>query len=458
MEPLKGKTTGSSSPDAVCTKQQRIAELAKIQPPMVLTTLAHHVDLEWLREAYRRTRKDGAVGVDGQTATEYAANLEVNLQSLLNRAKSGLYQAPPVRRTYIPKGTGPETRPLGIPTFEDKVLQRAVLMLLEPVYEQDFLDCSYGFRPRRSAHQAAQAVWRATMELRGGWVLEMDIRKFFDRLVHRHLREILSQRVRDGVVLRLIGKWLHAGVMEEGRVTHPETGSPQGGVISPLLANVYLHEVLDTWFEQMVQPRMRGRSRLIRYADDAVLVFEREDDARRVLEVLPKRFEKYGLTLHPDKTRLVRFQAPRRSPRDEDGPGSGTFDFLGFTHFWAKSWKGGWVVKQRTAQDRFTRAVRALSAWCRKHRHLRLGEQWRTLGQKLRGHYAYYGIIGNPRSIGWFRHEAERIWHKWLSRRSSKARIPWDRFKSVLDRLPLPPAVRPRGVPVPVWSRGEPVL
>ena len=409
MEPLKGKTAGSSSSDPVSTKQQRIAELAKIRPAMVLTTLAHHMDLDWLREAYCRTRKDGATGVDGQTAAEYAANLEENLQSLLNRAKSGLYKAPPVRRTYIPKGTGKETRPLGIPTFEDKVLQRAVVMLLEPIYEQDFLDCSYGFRPRRSAHQAVQAVWQATMDRRGGWVLEIDIRKFFDRLVHKHLREILCQRVRDGVVLRLIGKWLHAGVLEEGQVTYPETGSPQGGVISPMLANVYLHEVLDTWFEQAVQPRMRGRARLIRYADDAVMVFEREDDARRVLEVLPKRFEKYGLTLHPDKTRLIRFQAPIGKGRDKDGSGPGTFDFLGFTHFWAKSWKSGWVVKRKTAKDRFTRALRALSMWCRKHRHLRLGVQWQTLCQKLRGHYAYYGIIGNTRSIGWFRHEAERI-------------------------------------------------
>lgn len=449
MEPLKGKTAGSSSPDPVCTKQQRIAELAKIRPAMVLTTLAHQMDLEWLREAYSRTRKDGAVGVDGRTATEYAASLEGNLQSLLNRAKNGLYQAPPVRRVYIPKGTGRETRPLGIPTFEDKVLQRAVLMLLEPVYEQDFLDCSYGFRPGRSAHQAVQAVWRATMDMRGGWVLEIDIRKFFDRLDHRHLREILRQRVRDGVVLRLISKWLHAGVLEEGRILHPETGSPQGGVISPLLANVYLHEVLDTWFQQTVQPRMKGRSRLIRYADDAVLAFERKDDARRVLEVLPKRFEKYGLTLHPDKTRLVHFRAPTGSDRDEDGPGPGTFDFLGFTHFWTKSWKGDWVVKQKTARDRFTRALVALSAWCRKHRHLQLGLQWLTLCQKLRGHYAYYGIIGNTRSIGWLRHEAERIWRGWLNRRSRKARIPWDRFQSVLAHYALPPVVGPRCVPAP---------
>ena len=252
--------------------------------------------------------------MDGQTAADYAANLEGNLRSLLDRAKSGRYQAPPVRRVHIPKGTGPETRPIGIPTFEDKVLQRAVVMVLEAVYEQDFLDCSYGFRPGRSAHQALDALWHRLMEMRGGWVLEIDIRKFFDTLDHRHLHAILRRRVRDGVLLRLIGKWLNAGVLEDGSVTHPEAGSPQGGVISPVLANIYLHEVLDKWFEQTVKPRLKGRAFLIRYADDAVLVFEREGDARRVLDVLPKRFGKYGLTLHPEKTRLVPFRATAGSP------------------------------------------------------------------------------------------------------------------------------------------------
>ena len=228
--------------------------------------------------------------MDGQTAADYAADLEGNLRSLLDRAKSGRYQAPPVRRVHIPKGTGSETRPIGIPTFEDKILQRAVAMVLEAVYEQDFLDCSYGFRPGRSAHQALDALWHRLMEVRGGWVLEIDIRKFFDALDHRHLHAILRRRVRDGVLLRLIGKWLKAGVLEDGCVTHPESGSPQGGVVSPILANAYLHEVLDTWFERTVKPRLKGRASLIRYADDAVLVFEVEGDARRVLDVLPKRF------------------------------------------------------------------------------------------------------------------------------------------------------------------------
>jgi RNA-directed DNA polymerase len=429
---------GTPSPDPISTRRQRIAELARRSPQAALTTLAHHIDIDWMHEAYRRTRKDGAAGVDGQTATGYAADLEGNLRSLLDRAKSGRYQAPPVRRVHIPKGTGSETRPIGIPTFEDKVLQRAVTMVLESVYEQDFLDCSYGFRPGRSAHQALEALWHRLMETNGGWVLEIDIRKFFDALDHRHLRAILSRRVRDGVLLRLIGKWLKAGVLEDGRVTHPESGSPQGGVVSPILANAYLHEVLDTWFEQTVKPRLKGRASLIRYADDAVLVFESEDDARRVLDVLPKRFGKYGLALHPEKTRLVRFRRPRRDASREDRPG--TFDFLGFTHRWDRTRRGGWAVKRETAKGRFNRSLKSMASWCREHRHLPVKEQWAALTSKLRGHYAYYGIPGNMARVGSFRYHVRRAWQKWLSRRSDRARIPWERFGELERRYALPPA------------------
>ena len=301
----------------VFTKQQRIAELARRSPQMVFTSLAYLMDIEWLTAAFHRTRKDGAPGVDGQTWFDYERNLEVNLQSLLDRAKSGTYRAPPVRRVYIPKaGSTTESRPIGIPTLEDKVLQRAVVMLLEPIYEQDFDAGSYGFRPGRSAHDALEDLWKRTMDSSGGWILEVDIRKFFDTLCHLHLREFLQLRVRDGVLNRLIGKWLKAGVMEEGCISYPDAGSPQGGVISPMLANVFLHYVLDVWFRQEVQPRLQGRAHLIRYADDFVILFRHESDARRVLEVLPKRFGKYGLTLHPDKTRLVPF---RRPPRKADG-------------------------------------------------------------------------------------------------------------------------------------------
>ena len=293
---------GTPSLITVSTKLERIAGLARRMPGVSLQTLAHHIDLAWMREAHHRVRKDGATGVDGQTAEEYAKNLESNLRALLDRVKSGdQYRAPPVRRVHIPKGDGSKTRPIGIPTFEDKILQKAVAMVLEAVYEQDFYPCSYGFRPGRGAHDALQALWTETMALGGGWVLEADIEKFFDSVDHTKLREVLSQRVSDGALIRLIGKWLNAGVMEAGVVRHPETGTPQGGVISPLLANVYLHEVLDVWWEREVRPRMSGRTSLVRYADDFVLLFEKEEDARRVEAVLSKRFEKYGLKLHPER-------------------------------------------------------------------------------------------------------------------------------------------------------------
>jgi RNA-directed DNA polymerase len=267
-ELLEGTMTETPSSISISTKLERIGKLAREAPGMVFTTLAHHIDIDWLREAYRRTRKDGAPGVDRLTAEEYAANLGGNLRSLLDRAKSGTYRAPPVRRVHIPKGNGSETRPIGIPTFEDKVLQRAVAMVLEAVYEQDFLDCSYGFRPRRSAHQALESVRNLAMAMNGGWVLEVDILKFFDNLSHEHLRAILRQRVLDGVLLRLVGKWLNAGVLEDGVTTYPDSGSPQGGVISPIAANIYLHEVLDMWFENIVKPRLSGVAHLVRYADE----------------------------------------------------------------------------------------------------------------------------------------------------------------------------------------------
>jgi group II intron reverse transcriptase/maturase len=427
------ETSGSGT---ISTKLGRIAELAKDAPEMAFTTLAHHLDVEWMREAHRRTRKDGATGVDGQTAAQYEKKLDENLASLVERAKSGAYHAPPVRRVFIPKGDGKQVRPIGIPTFEDKILQRAVTMLLEAIYEQDFYDFSYGFRPNRSAHDALNVLQNITVTMAGGWILEVDIEKFFDTLDHGHLREILRRRVRDGVLLRLIGKWLNAGVLVEGRQEYPETGTPQGGVISPLLANIYLHTVLDEWFAKDVMPRLRGRAHLVRYADDFVVVFAREDDARRVFEVLPKRFAKFGLSLHPEKTRLVEF---RRPDRNSDRGEPGTFDLLGFTHHWGRSRSGKWLVQRRTAADRFSRALRRVTVWCRIHRHDPVGQQQRTLGKKLRGHYAYYGITSNYEAIRRFFHEVKGVWRKWLSRRSRKAHLNWDEMHALLERFPLPP-------------------
>jgi hypothetical protein len=254
---------------------------------------------------------------------------------------------------------------------------------------------------------------------------------------------MLRRRVRDGVILRLIGKWLNAGVMEQGCLSHPEAGSPQGGVISPVLSNVYLHEVLDVWFEQQVKPRLHGRAVLIRDADDALLLFASEEDARRVFDVLPKRFSRYGLTLHPEKTRLVRFRRPPRRAIKLDGDADaapGTFDFLGFTHLWARSRRGFWIVTQRTARDRMSRALRRITEWCRVFRHLPLREQARLLGEKLRGHFAYYGITGNGDGISRFREEAIKIWRKWLGRRARRMEFPWGSLQRLLRRFPLPAA------------------
>jgi RNA-directed DNA polymerase len=284
-----GNTNETPTSDKVSTKLNRIAELATKMSGVPLRTLAHHIDMDLMQEAYARTRKDGVPGVDGETAGGYERELERNLSDVIDRFKSGTYWAPPVRRAYIPKADGGK-RGLGIPTFEDKVLQGAVTMVLEAVYEQDFLPTSYGYRPGVGALHAVRDLRQELMEMGGGWVLEADIQSFFDSMEHGHLRSFLDKRVRDGVIRRMIDKWLTAGVMEEGQVRRTEQGSPQGGVISPLLANIYLHEVLDVWFEQDVRPRMRGRVRLIRYADDFVICFEREDDARRVADVINNIF------------------------------------------------------------------------------------------------------------------------------------------------------------------------
>ena len=435
---------GTPRLDLVSTKRQRIAKLARDCPDMAFTNLAHHIDIAWLRKAYDLTRKDGAVGVDGQTAAEYEVNLMGNLQDLLDRAKSGTYVAPPVRRAHIPKAGSPnETRPLGIPTFEDKILQRAVLMVLEPVYETDFLDVSHGYRPGRGAHGALSSLRQQAMKMGGGWLVDVDLRKFFDTIDHGHLREFLKRRVRDGVILRLIGKWLNAGVLEKGVITTPEEGTPQGGVISPLLANIFLHYVLDEWFVKEVCPRLKGKAFLVRYADDFVIGVAREDDARRIMEVLPKRMSKYGLTVHPEKTHLVRFQPPEED--DSETPARNhseprTFDFLGFTHYWGRSLQGVWVVKRKTAKSRFRRAFKSLWEWCRKNLHNPIQEQHRKLSQKLNGHYAYYGITGNASRLSAFLRGARRTWKHWLNRRDNADSMTWAAYQRLERRYRLPPA------------------
>jgi RNA-directed DNA polymerase len=424
------------NPTNLSTKRQWIAELARRKPGEVLYSLHHVIDLEWMQEAYALTRKDGATGIDGVTATEYEANLEANLSDLLERIKSGRYKAPPVRRTYIPKADG-SRRPLGIPTFEDKVAQRAIVMVLEVIYEQDFMPCSYGFRPGRSAHQALRKLYSVITLQRQRWVLEVDVRKYFDSIPHSELRAILDQRVTDGVVRRMIDKWLKAGVLEDGLLRLATEGTPQGGVVSPALSNIYLHHVLDQWFESEVRARMAGPCTLVRFADDFVITFKNHRDAKRVLEVLGKRFARYGLSLHPDKTRLIDFRPERKggTPADCTEP---PFDFLGFTHLWAKSQRGKNVVRQRTAKSRLARALIAINDWCRTHRHQPIPYQHNRLTAKLLGHYTYYGITGNSAQLHRYYHQVKRIWRKWLARRTRSRQLPWERFRELLARHPLP--------------------
>lgn len=310
-------------------------------------------------------------------------------------------------------------------------------MLLEPLYEQDFLDCSYGFRPGRSAHRALEEIWQRLMRPGGGWVLEVDIRKYFDTLNWKQLREMLDRRVRDGVIRRQLNKWLKAGVWEKGEWHSRSRGTPQGGVISPLLSNIYLHVVLDDWFEEEVKKRLEGTGYLVRFADDFVMIFECERDARRVMEVLGKRLERYGLTIHAEKTRLVEFRPPSG---DKPGgrPRGGTFDFLGFTHYWGKSRKGSWVVKRKTSKSRLSRSLQRINQWCRTHRHSPVRWQHQKLRQKVHGHYAYYGITGNARSLDAFLVGVKRSWYKWLKRRSRNHPWNWDRFGLLMQHYPLP--------------------
>jgi len=352
----------------VSTVQQRIATKARNEPELCFTALNHYLDLDWLYEAYRRVRKDVVPGVDGVTAQQYEVNLDNNLRSLQDRLKSGRYIAPPVKRVHIPKDDGSgATRPIGLPAFEDKIAQRAVVMLLSPIYEQDFLPCSHGFREKRSAHQALGSLRNQIMDKSTWWILEVDIKSYFDSLVFKRLRAFLDHRVRDGVVRRLINKWLKAGVVERTQISYPTEGTSQGGVLSPLLSNIYLHYVLDEWFKDEVKPRLKGKAFLVRYADDFVLGFQLQSDAERVLEVLPKRFGKYGLRLHPDKTRMVAFgRPPRDQKRKPRGGGPASFDFLGFTHYWGRSMKGNWVVKQKTARKRYTRSLIRIREWLRR--------------------------------------------------------------------------------------------
>jgi len=433
-------TLGAMSPGLL-----KVVERARREPRGRFHSLAHLIDVPALRRAYGRQRKTAAVGVDGMTKEEYGRDLEPRLWDLYARLRSKRYRHQPIRRVHIPKAPG-KTRPIGVSAFEDKLVQDALREVLEAIYEQDFLDCSYGFRPGRGAHDAVRALSRLAYRGEVSWVLEADIVSFFDSVDRTALAKMLQTRVADGSLLRLIGKCLHVGVLDGEVFSRPRIGTAQGSVLSPLLGNIYLHHVLDGWFESEVKPRLRGRATLIRYCDDFIIGFEREDDARRVRVVLGKRLGRYGLALHSAKTRLLPFRRP--SARQRGGKGPATFDFLGFTLYWARSRKGRWVMRCKTRRARLRQAIQSVSDWCRRHRHQPIRAQHAALRRRLQGHLNYFGVSGNSRSLELLVRATERTWFKWLRRRSQRGRLTWERFRAVLQQFPLP---RPR-ITVRIWG------
>jgi group II intron reverse transcriptase/maturase len=432
--------TATTMAEEVSPKLLEVMERAKRDPQMRFLSLAHLIDEEALKRAYGRIRKDAAVGVDGVTKERYGQELESNIAELHGRMKAKRYRHQPLRRVHIPKGQG-KTRPIGISSTEDKIVQGAVREVLEAVYEPVFRDGSYGSRPGRSAHDALRALDRELMRGKVNWILEADIESFFDSIDRKMLMEMLRARVVDTSLLRLVGKCLHVGILDGEEYSEPKEGTAQGSSLSPLLGNVYLHHVLDLWYEREVLPRLKGEAHLIRYVDDFVIGFEREDDAKRVMGVLGRRFERYGLRLHPDKTRLLPFGRPDRG--DLDGKGPATFDLLGFTVHWRRTQTGRWRPSLKTRTARLRRAIQAVADWCRSHRHQPVKEQHAALTRRIEGHYNYFGVNGNLRSLRVLMRQAERAWHKWLSRRGQRQALRWKRFQDLLRVHPLPrPTVR----------------
>ncbi len=426
-------------PEIMSTKLDRIANLAKEDRERQFLSLAHLLTPEALTEAFGSLRKKAAAGVDGVTYAEYAQDAPRRIRELHDRLRSRRYRAQPLRRIFIPKEKPGERRPISIPSLEDKIVQRAVVMVLNAIYEQDFLECSFGFRPGRGAQDALDAVYRTIVGRRVSYVLEADIQGYFDAIVRSQLMEMIERRVLDGSLRRLIGKWMRVGVIEDGRLLVTQTGVGQGQVVSPLLANIYLHYVLDTWFAEEIVPRLQGEAYEIRYADDFILCFQHRRDAERVLEVLPQRFGKYGLRLHPEKTRLIefgRFAAANARRRGTNKPA--TFDFLGFTHICARSRRGRFTIHVRTIRQRLRRSLRRASEWCRWHRHDPVPEQHAVLSRMLRGHYQYYGRSTNSLCLRQYYRRVRRIWRKWLSRRTRGGPMTWTRYEAILCRHPLP--------------------
>jgi RNA-directed DNA polymerase len=425
--------------ESVETKLHRIAEKARNEPGFKFTSLYHLLDEELLRECFKRLRKDAAAGIDEMTKELYAANLDANLLNLIDRLHRMAYIPQPVRRKYIPKPGSTKQRPLGIPCFEDKLVQAGLVRILQAVYEEDFIEDSYGFRPARSCHKALIALSDTVEDNPVNYIVEADIKGFFDNVNQEWLLKFLAHRIEDKRIQRMVKRFLKAGVAEDGSVTVSDEGTPQGGVISPLLANIYLHYVLDLWFEKVFRKSCTGYARLIRYADDFVVCFQYKAEAEKFRNALGERLDKFGLEVEPTKTRVLEFgrfaveHAAKRGTKPE------TFDFLGLTHYCGRSRNGKrFRMKRVTARKRFAAKLRVFKEWLKKARIMKTKDLWEIAKAKLRGHYNYYGVTDNLRGIERFGHEVKMLLFKWLNRRGKRHCLNWERFDVMLKRFPLP--------------------
>ena len=427
--------------DRTLTKLALLSERARQEPQLQFTSLAHILEVDFLRGCYFELGRDRASGIDGVSWQDYGKQLDENLENLVERMKAKRYKPQPAKRVYIPKNND-EKRPLGLPALEDKIVQRGIARILEAIYEVDFLECSYGFRPKRGCHQALNAVDKTIMTKPINHVIEADIKGFFDNVSHPWMMKFLQVRIKDPSFLFLISRFLKAGYMDAGEFVSTERGTPQGGNLSPALSNVFLHYVLDLWFEKKIRPQARGACYLVRYADDFVCMVQYQDDAQYIEQALRDRFATFGLELHAEKTRTIRFGRYERENAQRQQRKANTFDFLGFTHFCGTSRKGKFIVGRQTSRKKFRQKCQEMNDWLRRIRnHKKAKDWWPTLAAKLRGHYHYYGVSGNMRSLNRFYHMTVRLTRKWLNRRSQRKRFYWKGFISYLKHYPLP---RPR--------------
>jgi len=420
------------------TKLALISQRAQKEPKFQFTSLAHLLNEGFLKECYYKLGRDRASGIDGVSWEEYGEHLDENLKDLVIRMKAKRYRPQPARRVYIPKNEH-EERPLGLPVLEDKIVQKGIARILEAIYEADFLDCSYGFRPKRNCHQALNAVDKIVMRKRINYVIEADIKGYFDNVSHEWMMKFLQVRINDSSFLLLIRRFLKAGYLEAGQVISAEQGTPQGGNLSPMLANIFLHYVLDLWFEKKVVPRVRGACNMVRYADDFICMIQHADEAQRIVAALRKRFAKFGLELHPEKTRVISFGRFERERASKQSRRANTFDFLGFTHYCGQNRARKFILFRKTSKKKFRMKCKEMNTWLRKIRnHVKTKEWWPVLQAKLRGHYQYYGVSGNIHSLDQFYSLVERTTLKWLNRRCQCKSFNWEDFRRYREHYPLP--------------------